>query len=192
MAGWHHWLDGHESEWPPGSRDGQGGLVCCDSWGRKELDMTERLKWMELKKIEKTTRPFRYDLNQIPHKYTVEVINRFKGLDLINSAWRTMDRGSWHCTGGRDQDHSQEKEMQKGKMVAWGGLTNSWEKKRSERQRRKRKIYPLNTEFQRIGRREKKAFLSEQRKEIDKNKRMGKTRDLLKIPREHFKQRWAQ
>ena len=47
MAGWHHWLDGHESEWPPGSRDGQGGLVCCDSWGRKELDMTEQLKWNE-------------------------------------------------------------------------------------------------------------------------------------------------
>ena len=49
------------------------------------------------------------------------------------SAWRTMDRGSWHCIGGRDQDHPQEKEMQKGKMVVWGGLTNSWEKKRSER-----------------------------------------------------------
>ena len=41
-----------------------------------------------------------------------------------------MDRGSWHCTGGSDQDHSQEKEMQKGKMAVWGGLTNSWEKKR--------------------------------------------------------------
>ena len=41
-----------------------------------------------------------------------------------------MDRGSWHCTGRRDQDLSQEKEMKKGKMVVWGGLTNSWEKKR--------------------------------------------------------------
>ena len=42
------------------------------------------------------------------------------------SALRTMDGGSWHCTGGNDQDHPQEKEMQKHKMVVWGGLTNSW------------------------------------------------------------------
>ena len=48
MAGWHHWLDGHESEWTPGVGDGQGGLVCCDSWGRKESDMTEWLNWTEL------------------------------------------------------------------------------------------------------------------------------------------------
>ena len=48
MAGWHHWLDGHESEWTPGVGDGQGGVACCDSWGRKELDTTERLNWTEL------------------------------------------------------------------------------------------------------------------------------------------------
>ena len=48
-----------------------------------------------------------------------------------------------HCTGGRDQDHTQEKEMQKGKMFVWGGLTNSCEKKRGERQRRKGKIDPF-------------------------------------------------
>ena len=48
MAGWHHWLDGRESGWTPGVGDGQGGLACCDSWGRKELDMTERLNWTEL------------------------------------------------------------------------------------------------------------------------------------------------
>ena len=47
MAGWHHRLDGREFEWTPGDGDGQGGLVCCDSWGRKELDMTERLNWTE-------------------------------------------------------------------------------------------------------------------------------------------------
>ena len=45
MAGWHHWLDGHEFGWTPGAGDGQGGLVCCDSWGCKELDTTERLNW---------------------------------------------------------------------------------------------------------------------------------------------------
>ena len=48
MAGWHHWLDGRESEWTPGVGDGQGGLACCDSWGRKESDTTERLNWTEL------------------------------------------------------------------------------------------------------------------------------------------------
>ena len=48
MAGWHHGLDGRESEWTPGVGDGQGGLVCCDSWGHKESDMTERLNWTEL------------------------------------------------------------------------------------------------------------------------------------------------
>ena len=48
MAGWHHWLNGRESEWTPGIGDGQGGLAFCDSWGRKESDMTERLNWTEL------------------------------------------------------------------------------------------------------------------------------------------------
>ena len=48
MAGWHHWLDGHESEWTPGVGDGQGGVACWDSWGHKESDMTEQLNWSEL------------------------------------------------------------------------------------------------------------------------------------------------
>ena len=47
MVGWHHWLDGHESEWTPGDGDVQGGLACCDSWGGKELDTTEWLNWTE-------------------------------------------------------------------------------------------------------------------------------------------------
>ena len=48
MAGWHHRLDGHEFGWTPGVGDGQGGLVCCNSWGRKESDKTEWLNWTEL------------------------------------------------------------------------------------------------------------------------------------------------
>ena len=47
MAGWHHWLDGRESVWSPGVGDGQEGLACCDSWGCKESDTTERLNWTE-------------------------------------------------------------------------------------------------------------------------------------------------
>ena len=89
-----------------------------------------------------------------------------------------MDRGLWHCTGVSDQDHPQEKEMQKGKIVVWGGLTNSSEKKKSERQREKESYTHLNAEFQRLARRDK-AFLSEQCKEIEENNRMEKTRDLL-------------
>ena len=76
-----------------------------------------------------------------------------------------MDRGSRHCTGNKDQDHPHGKEMQKSKMAVWGGLTNSREKKRSEKQRRKGKIYPFEAEFQRIARRDKKAFLSDQCKD---------------------------
>ena len=48
MAGWHHWLDGRESEWTPGVGDRQGGLACCDSWSHKESDMTERLIWSDV------------------------------------------------------------------------------------------------------------------------------------------------
>jgi len=71
---------------------------------------------LKLKKVGKTTTSVRYDLNQIPYDYTVEVTNRFKGLDL-RECLKTMDRVSQHCTGGSDQDHPQEKEMPKGKMV---------------------------------------------------------------------------
>ena len=63
-------------------------------------------------------------------------------------------------------------------MAVWGGLTNTCEKKRSEKQRRKRKISA--PEFQKIARRDKKAFLGDQCKEIEENNRMGKTRDLVK------------
>ena len=71
-----------------------------------------------MKKVGKTSRPFRYDLNQIPNDYTVDVTNRFKGLDLTERVpeelWMEVHN---ICTGGCDQDHPQEKEKQKGKMV---------------------------------------------------------------------------
>ena len=62
MARWHHWLDGCESEWTLGVGDGQGGLVCCNSWGHKELDMTEWLNWTELN-WENTMHPGGHDDN---------------------------------------------------------------------------------------------------------------------------------
>ena len=70
--------------------------------------------------------------------------------------------------------------MQTSKLAVWGGLTNSCEKKRSEKQGEKERYKHLNAEFRRIERRDKKAFLSDQCKEIKENNRMGKTRDLFK------------
>ena len=97
------------------------------------------------------------------------------------SAWRTMNGGSWHCTWSGDQNHPQEKEMRKGKTVVWGGFTDSWEKKRIKRQRRKGKIYPSECKVPKnIATSGKKAFLSNQCKEIEENNRMGRTRDLFK------------
>ena len=93
-----------------------------------------------MKKVGKTTRPFRYDLNQIPYDYTVEERDRFKGLDLIECL---MNYGQRLVTLYRRQGSrpSAGKEMQKSKVAVWGGLTNSCEKKRSKKQRRKGKIY---------------------------------------------------
>ena len=71
---------------------------------------------LKLKKVGKTTRLFRYDLNQIPYENTVEVRNRFKGLDLIECLMN-YGQGFVTCTGDRDQDHPQGKEMQKSKKA---------------------------------------------------------------------------
>ena len=96
-----------------------------------------------------------------------------------------MDGGSWHCTGDRNQDHPQEKEMQKSKMAVWGGLRKSCEKKRSKKQRRKGKIYLFECRVQRTARKDKKAFLSDLCKEREENNRMGKTRDLFRKIRDN-------
>ena len=73
-----------------------------------------------------------------------------------------------------------KKEMQKPKMAVWEGLTNSREKREAKGKGEKERYTHLNVEFQRILRKDKKAFLSDQRKEIEENNRMGKTRDLFK------------
>ena len=69
--------------------------------------------------------------------------------------------------------------MQEGKVVVWEGLTNSWEKKENQKAKDKGKDIPNWMQFQRLARRDKKVFLSEQRREIEENNRMGKTRDLF-------------
>ena len=71
--------------------------------------------------------------------------------------------------GGRDLNHLQEKQIQKGKMIVWGVVTNNWEKKRSENQRRKGYTH-VNADFQSIAKRDKKAFWSKKHKETEDNK----------------------
>ena len=124
-------------------------------------------------------RPFRYNLNQIPYDYTVEVTNRFKGLDMIDRVPEEL----WMEVHNIVQEAMiktipKKKKHKKNRMIVWGGLTNSWEKKRSKRQ--KERYIHLNSQFQRIARRNRKAFLSDQCKEIEGSNRMGKTRDLFK------------
>ena len=97
---------------------------------------------LRLKKVGKSTRPFRYDLNQIPYDYTVEVRNRFNGLDLIDNR---VPEELWIEVHDIVQEAvikiiPKKKKLQKGKKVVCGGLTNSCEKKRGEKPRRKGKI----------------------------------------------------
>ena len=126
-----------------------------------------------MKKVGKTTRPFRYDLNQIPYDYTVEVRNRFKGLDLID---RVPDE-LWTEVHDIVQETGiktipMEKKCKKLKWLSDKALQIAVKRREKERYKH------LNAEFQRIARRDKKAFLCDQCKEIEKNNRMGKTRSL--------------
>ena len=91
-----------------------------------------------------------------------------------------MDKGSWHCTGGIDEDDPQEKEMQKTKWLCEDVLQIAEKGREVKDKGKKRRYTNLNAEFQRIARRDKKVFLSDQCKEIEENNRMGKTRDLFK------------
>ena len=95
-----------------------------------------------MKKVGKTTRPLRYDLNQIPYDYIVEVRNRFKGLDLINRLPEELWTEVHDILQETRIKTIPKNEIQKSKMAVSGFLTNSCEKKKSEKQRRKGNIYP--------------------------------------------------
>ena len=135
----------------------------------------------KLKKLVKTTRQFRYDLNQIPYDYTVEVRNRFKGLDLIG---RVPDE-LWMEVHDIVQEAviktiPKKKKCQKAKWLPEEALQIAVKRKEVKSKGEKERFTHLNAEFRRIARRDKKAFLSDQCKEIEENNRMGKTRDLFK------------
>ena len=149
---------------------------------------------LELKKVGKTTRPFRYDLNQIPYDYTVEVRNRFMGLDLIECL---MNYGMrfvklYRRQGSRPSPW--KRNAKKAKWLSEEALQIAVKRREAKSKGEKERFKHLKAEFQRIARRDKKAFFSNQCKEIEENNRMGKTRfssRKLVIPREHFMQRWA-
>ena len=112
-----------------------------------------------MKKVGKSTRPFRYDLNQIPYDYTVEVRNRFKGLDLIDKV--PDERWMEVCDIVQEtgiKNILMEKKCKKSKMAVWGGLTNSCERRQVKNKGETEGYTQLNAEVQRIARRDKKAF----------------------------------
>ena len=125
---------------------------------------------LKLKRVGETTRPFRYDLNQIPYKYTVEVINRFKDLDLID---RVPDE-LWievpdivQKTGIKNI--LKEKKCKKAKWLSEEALQIAEKRREAEGKGERERYTHLNAKFQRIARRDKKAFLSDQCKEIEEN-----------------------
>ena len=139
-----------------------------------------------MKKVGKTTRPFRYDLNQIPYDYTLEVRNRLKGLNLID---RVPDE-LWMEVCDIEQEigikTSPTKRNEKKKKTKWlseEDLQIAMKRREGISKGEKERYTHLNAEFQRIARRENKGFLGDQCKEIEENNRMGKTREDRKSTR---------
>ena len=139
-------------------------------WGSDHELFIAKFKF-KLKKVGKTTRPFRYDLNQIPYNYTVEVTNRFKGLDLTDRVPEELRTGIHDIiqeTGIKTIP--KKKKCKKVKWLSKEALQIA-EKRREAKGKEEKQIYTyLNSEFQRIARRDKKAFFSDQCKEMGKNK----------------------
>ena len=135
------------------------------------------------------------DLNQIPYDYTVEVRNRFKGLDLIDGVPDEL----WTEVPDIVQETGIKtipmgKKCKKAKWLSGEALQIAEKRREAKSKGEKERYKHLNAEFQRIARRDKKDFFSDQCKEIEENNRMGKTRDLFRkseISKEHFMQRWA-
>ena len=135
---------------------------------------------LKLKKVGKTTRPFRCDLNQIPYNYTVEVTNRSKGLDLIDRVPEEL----WMEVRDIVQEAViktilKKKKCKKAKRLSEEALQIAVKRREAKSKREKERYKHLNAEFQRLARRDKKAFFSDQCKEIEENNRMGKIRNLF-------------
>ena len=134
-----------------------------------------------MKKVGEITRPFRYELNQIPYDYTVEVTNRFRGLDLIDRVPEEL----WTEVSDTVQEAviktiPKKKKCKKAKWLLDEALQIAMKRREVKGKGEKEKYTHLNAEFPKIARRYKKAFLSDWYKEIEANNRMGKTRDFIK------------
>ena len=185
MAGWHHRLAGRESEWTPGVGDGQGGLACCNSWGRKELDTTERLNWTEsfsqLFRSKWSPRPISFNFLPL-HWWIPSLFTRV----FITSLWDNCNNflknyGRRFVTLYRrwvTKTIHKKRKCNKAKWLPEEALQQL--RKEVKGKGEKERYAHLKAEFQRLARREKKVFLSEQCKEIEENNRMGKSRDLFK------------
>ena len=123
---------------------------------------------LKLKKVGETTRPFRYDLNQIPYDYTVEVTNRFKGLDLIECLKNVCNIVLEVVI----KTIPKKNKCKKAKWLSEEALQIAVKRREVKSKGQKERYTHLNAEFQRIARRDKKAFLSNQCKEIEGNNRM--------------------
>ena len=136
---------------------------------------------LKLKKVRKTNRPFRYDLNKIPYDYTVEVTNRFEGLDLIDRV--AEDLWTEVCDIVQEtviKNIPKKKKCNKAKWLSEEGLQIAVKRREVKSKGENERYTHLIAVFQRTARRDKKAFLSGQCKGIKENNRMGKTRDLFK------------
>ena len=136
---------------------------------------------LKLKKVGKTTRPFRYDLNKFLYNYTVEVTNRFKELDLIDRVTEEL----WIEAHDIAQEAvvktiSKKRKCKKAKWLSEEALQTAMKRREEKGKGEKERYTHLNEDFQRIARRDKKAFLRDQCKEIEENNRMRNTRDLFK------------
>ena len=158
--------------------------------------MNSLLQNSDLKKVGKTIRPFTYDPNQIPDDYTGEVTNRFKGLDLIDR----MPEELWTEVHEIVQEAviktiPKKNKYKKAKWLSQEALQIAEKRRKVKGKGEKERYTHLNAEFQRIARRDKKDFLSDQCKEIEENiewESLEISSRRLEIPREHFMQRWAQ
>ena len=131
-----------------------------------------------MRKVGKITRPFRHDLNQIPCDYIVEVTNRFKRLDLVDRVLEELQMEVHDSVQEAvTKTISKEKKCKKAKWLSEEALQRAEERREGKSKGEKERYTHLNAEFQRIAKRDKKAFFNEECKETEKN-RIGKTRYL--------------